>query len=204
VEGNTDTTAHCQVERLARLIWVLAFVVPLILAALLLGVKSAQAASSPNVVPLAFEEELEFEEEFEAGEFAEEECEIAEEEAAEGEISQAEANAICKEAEEEKGAASSASECPLHSARAHAATRHNKLKLTLGYTTNEPVKATVQIGAGSTKIGTFKRHLSRSGVLRFTRKLTERQSGKRIVVHIQLPSAEMTGCPSRRLVLFPR
>jgi hypothetical protein len=201
VEGNTDTTAYRQAERLARLIWILAFVVPLLLSMLLLGVKSAQASPGPAVVPLAFEEELEFEEEAE-GEFAGEECEIAEEEAAEGELSKAEADEICAEAKGETGAASSAGECPIHSAIAHASTHHGRLKLTLGYTTNDPIKATIQLRSGPTELGTFKRHLGKSGVLRITKKMGNAHG--RIVVHIQLPPAERAGCPSRRLVLFPR
>jgi hypothetical protein len=208
VDGNTDTTPTDQSARIARVTWFATFVVPLVLAALLLGVKSAQAASPlPEVVPLAFEEEepeLEDEAEFE---FAEEECELAEEEAEEGELSRAEANEICKEAENRGKAAGSSSadagECPLHSDSAHAATAHGRLKLTLGYTTNTPVKATIQIHAGSTNVGSFKRHLGKSGVLRFTEKLTERQQGNRISVQIKLPQGS-AGCPSRRLVLFPR
>jgi hypothetical protein len=208
VDGNTDTTPTDQAARIARVVWFTTFVVPLILATLLLGVKSAQADSTlPEIVPLAFEEEFELEEDEEAeAEFAAEECEIAEEEAAEGELSKAEANEICKEAEDRgktAGSSSAASECPLHSDSAHAATVHDRLKLTLGYTTNTPVKATIQIRSGATNVGSYKRHLSKSGVLRFTEKLTERQQGNRISVQIKLPPGS-AGCPSRRLVLFPR
>jgi hypothetical protein len=206
VEGSTDTTAHRQAKRIARLARLFAFVVPLILASLLLGIRSAQAAvPALGPVPLAFEEEFGFEEEDE-DEFAEEECEIAEEELKEGELSAADANAICKEAEgegETAGPSSAATaECPIHSATAHAATLHdNRLKLTLGYTTNTPVNATIQLRKGSTKIGSFKRHLAKSGVLRFTDQMGKEHG--RLAVRIKLPPGS-AGCPSRRLVLFPR
>lgn len=204
VEGNTDTTAHDCTARIARVAWLCAFVLPLILAALLLGVKSAQAASPEgDPAPLAFEEEFEIEEEDE-GEFAEEECKIAQEEFEEGELTKGEADTICKDAKEaarEATAGSSATgtgECPIHSASAHSSIHNDRLKLTIGYTTNTPVTATIQIPS----IGTFKRHLSKSGVLRFSEKLDSEPHG-RTVVRIKLPASERAECPSRRLVLFP-
>ncbi len=201
MEGNTDTTSHDHTALIARAAWLCAFVLPLALAALLLGVKSAQAAElEADPTTVAFEEEFELEEEDEA-EFAEEECEIAQEEAEEGELTRAEANETCKEAREvarESAGSSSAAiaECPIHSASAHASTHHNRLKLTIGYTTNTPVGATLQIHG----IGTFKRHLGKSGVLRFSGD-SAKQHG-RLVVRIKLPQGS-AGCPSRRLVLFP-
>ncbi|HET9161908.1 MAG TPA: hypothetical protein VFN89_00490 [Solirubrobacterales bacterium] len=203
MDGKTDTTAHDHTARIARAAWLCAFVVPLILAMLLLGVKSTQAASPEgNPAPLASEEEFELEEEAE-GEFAEEECEIADEEVTEGEISQAEADTLCKEAKAEAEAASktagsssaAAAECPIHSATAHASTHNGHLRLTVGYTTAFPVTATIQVHG----IGTFKRHLGKSGVLRFTKKLSKTHG--HLVVHIKLAASERAGCPSRRLVL---
>jgi hypothetical protein len=204
VDGKTDTTAHDPTARIARAAWFCAFVLPLLLAALLLGVKSAQAASPEgSPAPLSFEEEFELEEEDE-GEFAEEECEIANEEVKEGEITQAEADTFCKEARAEAEATSktagsssaAAAECPIHSATAHASRHHGRLKLTVGYTTTTPVTATIQVHG----IGTFKRHLGKSGVLRFTEKLGSKPHG-RFAVRIKLPASERAGCPSRRLVL---
>jgi len=202
VNRSTETTAHDHTARIARLAWFCAFVLPLILAALLLGVKSAQAASlTPVVVPFALEdeeEELAFDEEGEGeefedeNEFAEAECEIAEEEAAEGEITQAEADALCKEVEDFAGAGGSptaSSRCPIRSIRAHAVQRNNRLKITIGYTTSDPVKATIQIR----KVGTFKRQLGRSGVIRITRELGKKQPG-RIVVRIKAPP-----CPKPKI-----
>jgi hypothetical protein len=208
VNGNTDTTAHDHTARIApRMAWFCAFVLPLVLAALLLGVKSAQAASSPpESAPLAFEEEFEAEEEGEEteAEFAAEECEIADEEFEEGEITKTEADAICKEARgmakgTAPGPGSAAQQCPIHSASAHASTHNNELKLTLGYTTTTPVTAVIQLrGPGN---GSFKRHLGQSGVLHFTLQLGKRHG--RLVVQMKLPANERAGCPSRRLVLFP-
>lgn len=196
MEGNTDTPAHRQVERLVRLAWVLTFVVPLFLAALLLGVKSAQAApSNVGTAPYALEEEPE-----EEGEFVEEECELAEVEFELGEISKSEADETCREAEAAQSAASPSRECPLRSARAHAAINKGRLKLTLGYTTVESVEATIQVSLGSTQIGSFKRHLGKSGVLRFTAKPRRKHAG-RVLVRIMLPS-DGGGCPSDRLVFF--
>jgi hypothetical protein len=194
VDRNTGTTTHDNTARIARVAWLCAFVVPLVLATLLFGLKSAQAATpTPGFVPLALEEEEfafgeegEFEPEEEA-EFAEEECEIANEEAAEGEIGEAEANQICKEARElirgKAGPSAAGGECPLRSASAHASTHNDKLKITIGYTTNSPVAATIQIH----KVGTFKRQLGRSGAIRITKKLGKKQPG-RVVVSIKAPS----------------
>lgn len=91
--------------------------------------------------------------------------------------------------------------CPLRSASAHAVTKHDKLKLTIGYTTNEPFTTAIQLRKGAVGIETFKRHLGKSGILRFTEELGK-GSGQ-LSIHIRLPS-EGAGCPSRRLVLVPR
>ena len=188
------TTAPQTANRIARLAWLCAFALPLILAVALLGVRSAHAAlPAPAIVPFALEdeeEELGFEgeeeedlEESEA-EFAEVECEVAEEEAAEGEITQAEADALCKEAQGFAEAGRSiAAQCPIRSARAHASLRRHKLKLTIGYTTSTPTKATIQIRG----LGSFKRRLGRSGVVRITKKLGKNQPG-RVVISIKAPS----------------
>jgi len=184
VDRDTDTTAPGHTDRIARAAWLCAFVLPLILAALLLGAKSSQAAPSiPGLAPLALEEELglEEEDEQEEAEFAELECELAEEEAAEGEISAAEADAVCREAEEiaRGGAAGPSSatgkRCPLRSAHAHASLRGNKLKLTIGYTTARATGATVEVRSGKKRIASVHRRLGRSGVLRITKKLGKKR-----------------------------
>lgn len=175
--------------------------IPLVLAAMLFVVSSAHATPvDATAVPLAFEEELGFEEEGEEEtEFAEEECKFAQEEAEEGELSKADADEVCKETREaakEAADSSATGECAIHSASAHSSFQNDRLKLTVGYTTNAPVAATIQIHG----VGTFKRHLGRSGVLRFSKKLSGEPHG-RPVVRIKLPASEKVGCPARRLVL---
>jgi hypothetical protein len=104
--------------------------------------------------------------------------------------------------EEEEAEPLPSDECPLRRANAHAVTKHDKLKLTISYTTNEPFNARITIQRGSVQISSVRRHLGHSGVLRFSEKLNER-GGKRIVANIAA-SDRSGGCPSRRLVLFPR
>ena len=108
-----------------------------------------------------------------------------------------------EEWEEEEEAESPSSEaCPLRSANAHASTKRDKLKLTIGYTTNEPFSARITIQRGSVQLASARRYLGHSGVLRFTEKLNE-DDRKRIVATISAADRS-PGCPSRRLVLFPR
>lgn len=119
---------------------------------------------------------------------AEEEWELGEEECLEAEPEE-EIEAACEEEEE-------AEACPLRSAHAHLAERHGQLKLTIGYTTNEPTAALVKVQNGATK--SFKRQLNRSGVLR----LTEPTGKPHTKVVIDIAAVGWAGCPSRRLVLF--
>ena len=200
VDRNTDTTAHNHSDRIARTAWFCAFVLPLALAALLLGVKSAQAASpTPGATPFAFEEEFELEAEGEEGdaqleaEFAQEECDIAEEEATEGEITAAEAKEVCTEAEETAreaaaGPSSTApARCALRSAHAHAVETRDKLKVTIGYTSSAPTPATIKVRAGANRIASVHRKLGKSGVIRITKKLGSKRI-KRITVSFKTPS----------------
>jgi hypothetical protein len=157
------------------------------------GPASASVPTLPLLAGSAFVEEAEEEEEPSE---EEEELETCEEEPQE-----------CEEAEEpasEAGAKPSgpSAECPLRKAKAHAVAKNGKLKLTIGYTTNEPFDATVEIKRGAVRIGSLHRHLGRSGVLRFSKELNG-EPGGRLVVRILPPKRERAGCPSRRLVLFP-
>lgn len=170
--------------------------IPILLALFLLlfAVNAAPTAAVETPVGelpvLALEEE---EPEAEAAAEEEGECEEAEEGFEEE----------CEEVESEPRSAGrkAAEDCLLRSARGHASVdpRSRKLKLTIGYTTYEPVKAKIKVG----HLATIQRHLGRSGVLRITKKLGATR-GKRLVVIIKLPSARNAGCPFRRLVLFPR
>jgi hypothetical protein len=191
----------------------------LLLASLLFAVAGAHGATAAPVASYSAAEDFEDleaeseEEGEEEGEFAEVECETALEEAEEGEITRAEANEFCAEVTSAekgnkkiggKGGSTSVApeECLLRSARAHAAVdeKRGKLKLTLGYTTYEPTSAKIEIG----HIATLQRHLGRSGVLRLVKGLNKLDAPKKLVVRISIPSARRAGCPSRRLVLFPR
>ncbi len=151
------------------------------LAVVVIAAQSSTASQSlfqaPGLTPLAaFEEEAE----------AESEAEDWEEE----------------EWEEEEAEPFPSDECPLRSARARASTKRDKLKLTIGYTTNEPFSARITIQQGAVQIGSVRRYLGHSGVLRFSEKLDE-QGRKRVVTNIAA-AGKSAGCPSRRLVLFPR
>ncbi|MEX0973078.1 MAG: hypothetical protein WDZ46_07445 [Solirubrobacterales bacterium] len=188
---STETTAPDNTARIARAAWLCAFVVPLVLAMLLLTVSSAQAASPfPAIAPLAFEEEEPeegLEEEVE-GEFAEAECEIAEEEFAEGLLTETDVKELCSEAEEATGGgANAATECPIRSARARAVENHDRLKVTVGYTSSAPTKATIELRSGNKRLATIRRKLGRSGVLRIVKKLGKKDPS-RIVVRIKAPS----------------
>jgi hypothetical protein len=188
------------------------FVVLLALSGLLLASAAHAAQFAPGTTPFAFEEEFAGEESGEEGEgegeFEEGACEEAEEEFDEGELSAGEVKEICEEeaAERRKKAASPGTvapeECILRSAHGQAATsgQGDKLKLTIGYTTYEPVAATIQIG----HLGTVHRHLGRSGVLRLVEDLHGHDDLKHLSVQIDIPSAKNAGCPFRRLVLSPR
>ena len=149
----------------------------------------------------AFEESVE--DVGEEVEVVEAECEAAEEELEEGELGEAAVERICEEEVGTSATDSVSSDCPVRSAHAHAVEKNDRLKMTIGYTTNEPTRATLEIRAGSTQVASLKRHLGRSGVLRFTKVLSKMQAGKRTLVRIKLPKGS-AGCPSRRLVLFPR
>jgi hypothetical protein len=170
------------------------------------GSAAASASAAPAVIPFALGEvEFEAEEEGEEETTAEEECEEAEEEFAEGELSADEVREYCESETQRHGRSSRsdvlAEECVLRSAHGHAAVdeKAQKLKLTIGYTAYEPAAATIDIG----NLTTLHRHLGRSGVLRTVESL-HGDHLKRLVVRIELPSARTAGCPSRRLVLFPR
>lgn len=189
-----------RIELVARLAWLAAFVAPLLLAFALLS--AGGAAATPTGAPLALATQPEGEGEEEEGVGF---CELAQIEFEEGWLTEAEMNAVCAEEEAETTNPESQrqAECPLRSASAHAKTRRNRLKLTIGYTTNFPTKATIQLYAGQTLVATYKRQLGRSGVLRFKKNLSTNLVRKRPQVRLKFQEGNV-GCPSRRLVLFPR
>jgi hypothetical protein len=196
--------------------------------------QAAPAASSPAPVALEEEIELEGEEAGEAGRYrefeaeglaefeaeeeeeaeieleedatAEEECEEATEEFEEGEVDREELEEGCQRQHKRSAHGEPPEKCVLRSAHGHAAVdaRNNALKLTIGYTTYEPTNATIDIGQGASHVASLHRQLGDSGVIHTVEHLRQSQTARRLVVEIRIPSAESAGCPSRRLVLFPR
>jgi hypothetical protein len=180
------------------------FFVLLLLSGLLLAAAGAHGASAgPGASASALEEEFEgLEEELEEEEESEEEaieaeCEIAREEAAEGELGAGEVEEICAEvaaAGKKRGAGPDTvapEECRLRSARAHAAVNAagDQLKLTIGYTAYEPVAATVEVRKGSRRIATKSLRLGRSGVLRIVKDLGKAGTPKRVVVRLAVSNS---------------
>jgi len=194
--------------RLNRIAWLVTFVVPLVVATLLLTVKTAEAAE-PLPYPISLEEvsEAEFDEATELT--PDDACTEAEEALDMEELVETEVEEICEEEASEAEpkskdgpAPAGTSQCLLRTANAHATTKNSRLKLTIGYTTTAPTDATFEIKQGATKLATLQRHLGNAGVVRLTRQLGENANGK-LTVRIKLPAGAV-GCPSRRLVLFPR
>lgn len=146
---------------------------------------------------------LEVEEELaEAG--LEEECEEVEEGFEE-----------CEEANEGEASGSRPQEeCLLRSASARtvAYAEKNQLKLTIGYTTFESADATITFRKGSLRLGSVRRHLGKSGVVRLTKRVPDGQMAKleaadRLSVQLSVAgvpaSCNRVGNLSPRLVLFP-
>ncbi|HEX5763102.1 MAG TPA: hypothetical protein VFY04_08275 [Solirubrobacterales bacterium] len=120
-------------------------------------------------------------------------------------LEECEADPLCEdevEAEEAEAVGSHPAACVLRSAKAHAILKNNKLKLTIDYTTSEPTKAVIKLRYGATNLGSLKRHLRLSGVLRVSTKLKNKRGNGRSPLRIEI-DPEGVGCPSRRLVLFP-
>lgn len=158
-----------------------------LLAALGLATLPVAAPATPTS-PLSAPVGLAFFDEEEEGEF-EEEC------------FEEELEAPCEEeAEEAQEDDPGAIECPLRSTNAHAAVVNERLRVTVGYTTWRPTTAMIQVGRGATGLGTFKRRLGRSGVLRFAGKLGKRH-GKKLVVSVRVPAAGRY-CADDAAVLF--
>ena len=185
MEGKLDTN---RVVVAARLVWLATFVIPLVLAGLLLAVKTAHAAPvKPAVIPFDLEEDFELEEETESDPSTE--CAEATGEFEAGELEADDLEEICAgEEDEDRKKAGPGSlapeECLLRSAHARVAVNplHKTVRLTVGYTTYEPTPATVDYGLtgnrGSLHLGTEKRFLGRSGVIRLTKSVTDAQMSK--------------------------
>lgn len=166
-------------------VWLVA---PLVLLALLTATGSAFALAETEAAPdptAQLDEEVESEDECVE---ADEEEEASEEPAEE-----------C-EAEAEDTSFSPAEDCYLRTAQAHVVaypSRHT-IRLTLGYTTYTPAQATVEYSAKNHRLGTVTRKLGRSGVVRLSKHLGEREMGqvqgsRRFIVTVHVPEAP-TGC----------
>jgi hypothetical protein len=159
-------------------------VVPLVLLAILAASGSAYAleeteAASDPVAQLG--EEVESEEECVEGDEQGEESEEAGEEC---------------EVDAEDDSFSPAEDCYLRTARARvvAYPARNTMRLTLGYTTYIPAQATVEYSAKHNRLGAVTRKLGRSGVVRLSKHLGDREMGqvqgsRRFTVTVHVPGA---------------
>ncbi|MGH2973664.1 MAG: hypothetical protein ACRDLL_02180 [Solirubrobacterales bacterium] len=187
--NRTAPTPHRPRAPLARIGWLACIAVPLALL-LTLGARQITPALGESETSPASAESG-----FQPGEEGEWEAECVEG-LEELEAIPGEAEELCEESDESETGSEA---CPLRSAHGHAVTVHDRLKITIGYTTNAPAAVKVQIHYGSAGAKTFTRQLGRSGVLRFTEKASKRH-GKKVVVQID-PTGK-AGCPPRRLALF--
>jgi hypothetical protein len=144
----------------------------------------AEAPASPPDAGASLSEETEFEDE----------C-VESDEEEEGEDSE-EADEEC-EAEADDAGFSPAEDCYLRTAQARvvAFPDRNTMRLTLGYTTYTPASATVEYGAASDpRLGTVRRRLGRSGVVRLSKHLGSKEmeqvrASRRFTVTVHVPEA---------------
>jgi hypothetical protein len=143
----------------------------------------AEAPASPSDLGASLSEEIEFEDE----------CVVSDEE----EVEDAEEAEEECEAEAEDAGFSPADDCYLRTARARvvAFPDRDTMRLTLGYTTYTPASATVEYGAASDpRLGTVRRRLGRSGVVRLSKHLGSEemkqvQASRRFTVTVHVPEA---------------
>ncbi|HUC08144.1 MAG TPA: hypothetical protein VMR96_08640, partial [Solirubrobacterales bacterium] len=142
-----------------------------------------EVPASPSDAGASLSEEIEFEDEcVESGEEEGEDSEEADEEC---------------EVEAEDAGFSPADDCYLRTAQARvvAYPTRNMMRLTLGYTTYTPARATVEYGAKSDPhLGTVRRQLGRSGVVRLSKQLGSKemaqlQASRRFTVTVHVPEA---------------
>jgi hypothetical protein len=166
------------------------FLLPLALLAVLVVASPGRAIADVGAADLPLEAALQTSEEGEEGEGEADECtESANEETEEAEEE-------C-EAEAEDAGFSPSEDCYLRTATARvvAYPARETMRLTLGYTTYTPAAATVEYGANKDpRLGTARRRLGRSGVLRLSKHLTGGQMTKveasgRFTVTVRVPEA---------------
>jgi hypothetical protein len=149
-----------------------------ILAASAHALTEAEATASPADAEASLSEEFESEDECATAgdeDEAEEECEV----------------------EAEGTGFSPAEDCYLRTAKARVVAYPSRemMRLTVGYTTYTPAQATVEFGAkGDPHLGTVRRQLGRSGVVRLSKHLgdkamAELQNSHRFTVTVHVPEA---------------
>lgn len=155
----------------SRIAWFVCSALPLILLAILAVAQPATASEETGAAAAPFESTAEASEESEL----EEECvESSDDEGEDEEVAEAEEE--CEDEDEEAGA-SAREDCLLRTAHARvvAYPTHNRIRLTLGYTTFSPTQATVEYGTGrGNRVDAVTRRLGRSGVVRLSKHLGDR------------------------------
>jgi vacuolar-type H+-ATPase subunit H len=177
-KADDEHSAH-----ITRIAWTACIAVLLLLSAILWATASARALSDSEIEMVAEPSSAVF---AEAEEESEEVC-------LEGEDESLEVEEEC-EAEEE---GSAEAECFLRTARARivAYPSHDQIRLTLGYTTYAPTRATVEYRVrNGERLGTVSRRLGRSGVLRLSKHLGSGEMARasashRFIVTLRLPEA---------------
>ncbi len=150
------------------------FLLPLILL-LTAGLVQSALGAAEFEAAAPFESTAEISEEGEV----EEECVEEFEEGEEDEEAVAETEEECED-EAEESSRVSAEDCLLRTthARVVAFPSRNQVRLTLGYTTYAPAQATVEYKASHDRLGAATRHLGRSGVVRLSKHLDEKQMSR--------------------------
>lgn len=166
---------------------------PLVLLfSILVASQSANAETETAAMPLDVAVQLSEEEDE-----AEFEGECTESEGEEGEDTE-DAEEECEaEAEAEDAGFSPAEDCYLRTAKARVVAYPNRemMRLTIGYTAFTPAVATVEYGAKKDpRLGSVHRQLGRSGVLRLSKHLADKQMTKvetsgRFTVTVHVPEA---------------
>jgi hypothetical protein len=174
--------------RIARTAWLVCFAVPLMLLAILGASKPAHALTEIEVTAGSPEPTAQLSEET-----------AWEEECIEGGEEELEEEAEECEAEAEDTSFSPAEDCYLRTARARvvAYPARNRMRLTLGYTTFEPARATVEYrAANGRRLGTATRNLGRSGVVRLSKHLGSKEMERLRNAHRFMVTVHVAEAPS--------
>jgi hypothetical protein len=174
--------------RITRIAWLVCFAVPLMVLAILGASKPAHALTEVEAISADAEPAAQLSEEVEW----EGECVEGDEEELEGEVEECEAEA-------EDTSFSPAEDCYLRTARAHvvAYPSRNLMRLTLGYATFEPARATVEYrAANGHRLGTATRNLGRSGVVRLSKHLGSKEMERLQNAHRFMVTVHIAEAPS--------